>query len=125
MRQVSPTNSIFEDGRCGARTHEHPEFIRNLSGTSEMAEQHACAGASSHFGVQVRCHQQRLEQIMADNSDTKSTQERGRAAITAAAQRTASAVEESTGSVAEAGHLAKDITERSATAGAETIRHLG
>jgi hypothetical protein len=27
----------------------------------EMTEQHACPGASSHFDVQVRCHQQRLE----------------------------------------------------------------
>ena len=25
---------VFEDGRCGARTREHPEFVRNLSGIS-------------------------------------------------------------------------------------------
>ncbi len=35
----------------------------------EMAEQHACWAAWS-FRVQVRCHQQRLEQIMAENTDS-------------------------------------------------------
>ena len=64
---------------------------------------------------------------MADNTDSnaKSAQERGRAAITSAAQRTTGAIEESAGRVADAGHLATDITERTAVAGAKTIRHLG
>jgi len=59
------------------------------------------------------------------DSNAKSAQERGRAAITGAAQRTTGAIEESAGRVADAGHSATDITERTAAAGAETIRHLG
>src|SRR5689334_7264088 len=65
-------------GRCRRRTPSlkvvaaEPEraSIRSLVeiclAPPEMTEQHACPGAPSHFGVQVRCHQQRLEQIMAD-----------------------------------------------------------
>ena len=64
---------------------------------------------------------------MAENTDSnaKSAQERGRAAITSAAQRTTGAIEEGTARVAGAGHSATDITERTAAAAAETIRHLG
>src|SRR5690349_2744099 len=64
---------------------------------------------------------------MAENTDSnaKSAQERGRAAITSAAQRTTGAIEEGAGRVADTGHSATDITERTAAAGAETIRHLG
>ena len=64
---------------------------------------------------------------MAENTDSnaKSAQERGRAAITSAAQRATGAIEEGAGRVADAGHSATDITERTAAAGAETIRHLG
>jgi len=64
---------------------------------------------------------------MAENTDSnaKSAQERGRAAITSAAQRTTGAVEEGAGRLADAGHSAADITERTSAAGAETVRHLG
>ena len=64
---------------------------------------------------------------MAENTDSnaKSAQERGRAAITSAAQRATGAIEEGAGRMADAGHSATDITERTAAAGAETIRHLG
>src|SRR3569833_286214 len=64
---------------------------------------------------------------MAENTDSnaKSAQERGRAAITSAAQRATGANEEGAGRMADAGHSATDITERTAAAGAETIRHLG
>jgi CBS domain-containing protein len=64
---------------------------------------------------------------MAENTDsnTKSAQERGRAAITSAAQRATGAIGEGPGRVADAGRLATDITEQTAAAGAETIRHLG
>jgi CBS domain-containing protein len=90
-----------------------------------MAEQHASRGAPRHFDVQARCHQQRLEQKLADNSETKTTQERSRAAITNAAQKTSGAIQEGAGQMAEAGHSGRTITEQTATAGAETIRHLG
>ena len=59
------------------------------------------------------------------DSNAKFAQDRVRAAITSAAQRTTGAIEESAGRVADAGHLATDITERTAVAGAKTIRHLG
>src|SRR5690348_180107 len=64
---------------------------------------------------------------MAENTDSnaKSAQERGRAAITSAAQRTTGAVEEGAGRLADAGHSAADITERTSAAGAETVRHPG
>jgi len=64
---------------------------------------------------------------MAENTDSnaKSAQERGRAAITSAAQRTTGAVEEGAGRLADAAHSAADITERTSAAGAETVRHLG
>jgi CBS domain-containing protein len=62
---------------------------------------------------------------MADNTDAKPAQERGRAAIASAAQTTGGAIQEGAGHLAAAGHSASDITERTATAGAETIRHLG
>src|SRR5690242_2712371 len=64
---------------------------------------------------------------MVENTDSnaKSAQERGRAAIASAAQRTTGAIEEGAARVADAGHSATDITERTAAAGAETIRHLG
>jgi CBS domain-containing protein len=64
---------------------------------------------------------------MAENTDSnaKSAQERGRAAIASAAQRTTGAIEDGAARVADAGHSAVDITERTAAAGAETIRHLG
>ena len=64
---------------------------------------------------------------MAENTDSnaKSAQERGRAAITSAAQRTTGGIEEGAGRVADAAHSATDVTERTAAAGAETIRHLG
>src|SRR5690349_21075283 len=64
---------------------------------------------------------------MAENTDTnaKSAQERGRAAIASAAQRTTGAIEEGAARVADAGHSATNITERTAATGAETIRHLG
>ena len=58
------------------------------------------------------------------NSNTKSAQERNRAAIASAAQ-TSGAIEEGAARVADAGHSATDITQRTAAAGAETIRHLG
>ncbi len=59
------------------------------------------------------------------DSNAKSAQERGRAANTSAAQRTTGAIEEGASRVADTGHSATDITERTAAAGAETIRHLG
>src|SRR5690242_12249644 len=64
---------------------------------------------------------------MAEHTDNsaKSTQERGRTAITTAARQTTGAVEEGVGRVADAGHSATAITEQTAAAGAETVRHLG
>ena len=59
------------------------------------------------------------------DSNAKPTQERGRAAITGAAQRATGAIEEGAGRMADTGHSARDMAERTATAGAETIRHLG
>jgi hypothetical protein len=59
------------------------------------------------------------------DSNAKSAQERGRAAITGGAQRATGAIEEGAVRLADTGHSARDIAERTATAGAETIRHLG
>ncbi len=59
------------------------------------------------------------------DSNAKSAQERGRAAIASAAQRTTGAIEEGARRGADAGHSATDIAERTAAARAETIRHLG
>ena len=59
------------------------------------------------------------------DSNAKSAQERGRAAIASAAQRATGAIEEGAGRMADTGHSARDIAERTAAAGAETIRHLG
>ncbi len=60
---------------------------------------------------------------MVDNSETKS--ERGRAAITNAAQRTTGAIQEGVGRMADAGHTSSDIARQTATTTAETVRHLG
>ena len=64
---------------------------------------------------------------MAENTDSnaKSAQERGRAAIASAALRTTGAIEDGAARVADTGHSATNITERTAAAGAQTIRHLG
>src|SRR5690349_6575014 len=62
---------------------------------------------------------------MADNTDAKPAQERGRAAIASAAQTTDGAIQEGAERIAEAGHAGSDVAQRTATAGAETIRHLG
>ncbi len=60
---------------------------------------------------------------MADDTETKS--ERGRAAITTAAQRTTGAIQEGAGRMADAGHTSSDIARQTAAATAETVRHLG
>ncbi len=60
---------------------------------------------------------------MADDTETKS--ERGRAAITNAAQRTTGAIQEGAGRMADAGHTSSDIARQMATTTAETVRHLG
>ena len=64
---------------------------------------------------------------MADNtnSNTKSAQERNRAAIASAAQTSSGPIQEAAERVAEAGHAGSDIAQRTGTAGAETVRHLG
>jgi len=62
---------------------------------------------------------------LADNSETKPTQERGRAAITSAAQRATDTIQEGAGGMAEAGHAGSDIAQRAVTTAAETMRHLG
>lgn len=60
---------------------------------------------------------------MADDIETKS--ERGRAAITNAAQRTTGAIQEGAGRAADAGHASGDIARQTGTTTAETVRHLG
>ena len=60
---------------------------------------------------------------MADDTETKT--ERGRAAITTAAQRTTGAIQEGAGRMADAGHTSSDIARQTAAATAETVRHLG
>jgi Phasin protein len=64
---------------------------------------------------------------MAENTDSnaKSSHERGRAAIASAAQTTGGAVQEGAGHLAAAGHSTSEVTQRTATAGAERIRHVG
>ena len=54
-----------------------------------------------------------VEQMMADNTDSnaKSSQERGRAAIASAAQTTGGAIEEAAGRMADTGHSARAIAE--------------
>jgi hypothetical protein len=60
---------------------------------------------------------------VADYTETNS--ERGRAAITTAAQRTTGAIQEGAGRMADAGHTSSDIARQTAAATAETVRHLG
>ncbi len=64
---------------------------------------------------------------MTDNTDTnaKSAQERGRAAMTSAVQRVTGAIEEGAGRTADVSHSGSEIAQRTVTAGAETVRHLG
>jgi CBS domain-containing protein len=62
---------------------------------------------------------------MADNTDTKAAQERGRAAITSAADKTTGALQEGAARMADAGRAGGDIAQRTATSTAETVRHLG
>jgi CBS domain-containing protein len=62
---------------------------------------------------------------VADNTDTKSVQERGRAAITSAAQRTTDAVREGAERMADAGHVGRDIAQQTAITVTEAARHLG
>jgi CBS domain-containing protein len=62
---------------------------------------------------------------VADNNETKSPTDRGRAAISNAAQRTTGAIQEGAGRMADAGHVTSDLARQTATTAAETVRHLG
>jgi len=66
-----------------------------------------------------------LEQKVADNNDTKSAQDRSRAAITSGAQKTSEALQEGAGRAADAAYTGSDIADRGAVTVAETVRHLG
>ena len=61
---------------------------------------------------------------MADDDDTKPSQERDGAAIMSAAEPTAAPVEEGAGRMAGAGHAGSDTAQQAATSAAEKVRQL-